>query len=33
MRINNWNWKWNKKKIDIPLFIEELAKYIKNKIT
>jgi len=32
MRVNNWNWKWNQKKIDIPVFIEELAKYIKKKI-
>jgi len=32
MRVNNWKWKWNNKKFDIPVFIEELAKYIKKKI-
>jgi len=32
MTVNNWNWKWNQKKIGIPVLIEELAKYIKKKI-
>jgi len=32
MRVNNWNWNWNQKKIDIPVFIQELGKYTKKKI-